>query len=267
MTYINLDPFDLAVAGLLILVAAGLSLALQLGLERRLLIAACRMVVQLLLVGFVLKALFALTSPLWTAVAALTMIALAGREVMARQDGGLSALWTYGIGSVVMMVAAGLITLLALSTQLRPDPWYDPRYALPLLGMVLGNCMTGVSLGLQNLTTGVRQRRLAIEASLLLGGERFVALRPVLREALRSALMPIINAMSATGLVALPGMMTGQILAGADPLEAVKYQLLVMFLIAGGTALGAVLAVLAAVYRITDNRHRLRPERLREPSL
>jgi putative ABC transport system permease protein len=85
---------------------------------------------------------------------------------------------------------------------------------------------------------------------------------PVTRDALRTAMMPIINSMSATGLVALPGMMTGQILAGVPPLEAVKYQLLVMFLIAGGTGLGAVTAVMSGVRLLTDSRHRLRLDRL-----
>jgi putative ABC transport system permease protein len=74
--------------------------------------------------------------------------------------------------------------------------------------------------------------------------------------------MPIVNAMAATGLVALPGMMTGQILSGVDPTEAVKYQILIMFLIAGGTGFGALTAVLAAAARITDGRHRLRLDRL-----
>ena len=74
--------------------------------------------------------------------------------------------------------------------------------------------------------------------------------------------MPIINSMAATGIVSLPGMMTGQILSGVDPTEAVKYQLLVMFLIGGATGLGVLLATFGSVWRLTDERHRLRLERL-----
>jgi putative ABC transport system permease protein len=88
---------------------------------------------------------------------------------------------------------------------------------------------------------------------------------PVTRAALKSALMPIINSMAATGLVALPGMMTGQILAGVEPAHAVKYQILIMFLIAGGTGLGATAAVLAGGMRLSDGRHRLRLDRLAAP--
>jgi putative ABC transport system permease protein len=128
--------------------------------------------------------------------------------------------------------------------------------------MILGNCMTGIALGLHTLTTSLVSRRASVEAQLMLGATRWDATALVSREALRSALMPTINSMSATGLVSLPGMMTGQILGGVPPAEAVKYQILVMFLIAGGTGLGAVAAVLGGVYRLTDGRHRLRLDRI-----
>jgi putative ABC transport system permease protein len=161
-----------------------------------------------------------------------------------------------------MLVAASLVTILALSTAVRPHPWYDPRFAIPLLGMILGNTMSGVSLGLQTLTTTAARERSAIEARLALGATRWEALSTVMRQSLRSGLIPIVNAMSATGLVSLPGMMTGQILAGIPPEEAVKYQLLIMFLIAGATGFGVLGAVLGGAYRLSDERHRLRLDRL-----
>ncbi len=262
MSYIALDGLDLALAALLVVLNGGLSLALQLGLTRQLTIATLRMIVQLLLVGLVLEVLFSLVSPLWTGLAALVMLLFAGREIMARQERRLTGFWAYGLGTSCMLVAATLVTLFALVVQVNPDPWYHPRYALPLLGMVLGNTMTGISLGLHTLTTGLTRDRAAVEARLALGATRSEALLPVSRAAMRTALMPIINSMAATGLVALPGMMTGQILAGADPVQAVKYQILVMFLIAGGTGLGATSAVMAGGHRLTDARHRLRLDRL-----
>ncbi len=262
MSYIALDDLDLALAALLVVLNGGLSLALQLGLARQLAIATLRMIVQLLLVGLVLEVLFSLVSPLWTGLAALAMLLFAGREIMARQERRLTGFWAYGLGTSCMLVAATLVTIFALVVQVNPDPWYHPRYALPLLGMVLGNTMTGISLGLHTLTTGLTRDRAAVEARLALGATRYEAVLPVSRAAMRTALMPIINSMAATGLVALPGMMTGQILAGADPVQAVKYQILVMFLIAGGTGLGATSAVMAGGHRLTDARHRLRLDRL-----
>lgn len=262
MSYIALQATDLALAASLVLANAALSLLLQLGLTRQYLIAALRMAIQLTLLALVLKVLFAAVSPLWTGLAALVMVLFAGREILARQERRMSGLWSYGLGTGAMLFAATVVTVFALTTQVQPEPWYHPRYALPLLGMVLGNTMTGVSLGLHTLTTGLVSQRSAVEAQLALGASRRQATLPVARAALTSALIPIINAMAATGLVSLPGMMTGQILAGVAPEEAVKYQMMVTFLIAGATGLGAVLAVVAGVYRLTDRRHRLRLDRL-----
>ncbi len=262
MTFIALDISDLAIAAVLVVLNGVLSLALRLGLERDLLIATLRMIVQLFLVGLVLTTLFAMVSPLWPGLAALAMVLFAGREIMARQERRLTGLWAYGLGTGCMLVASCLVTIFALATQLQPEPWYHPRYTLPILGMVLGNTMTGISLGLHTLTTGLVRERAAVEARLALGAPWNEAALTVSRAALRSALMPVINSMAAIGLVSLPGMMTGQILAGIEPAEAVKYQLLIMFLIAGGTSLGAIAAVVGAGWRLTDHRHRLRLDRL-----
>ncbi|MDT8363598.1 MAG: iron export ABC transporter permease subunit FetB [Nitrosomonas sp.] len=261
MNYISLDLYDLALASILVILNGGLSFFLQLRLERQLLIATLRMIVQLTLIGLVLKTLFALSSPLWTGLTVLLMVLFAGREIVARQERRLTGGWFYGLGTGCMLLATSLVTVFALTTQVQPDPWYDPRYALPLLGMILGNIMTGISLGLHGLLNGITRERAAIEAQLTLGATRWQATLPVTREALRNALMPIINAMAATGLVSLPGMMTGQILAGVEPMEAVKYQMLILFLVAGGTAFGSVSAVLGGVHRLTDARHRLRLDR------
>ncbi len=262
MNAIPLGYADLAIAAALVLINGALSLALKLGIARQLAIATLRMIVQLSLIGLVLTTLFALASPLWTAVAALAMVLFAGREILARQNRRLRGWWSYGLGTVSMLVAGGLVTAFGLTASVGPDPWYDPRYALPLLGMVLGNAMTGISLGLDALSTGLARDRAAVESHLALGATRYQAFLPVTRAALRNALMPIVNAMAATGLVSLPGMMTGQILAGADPEQAVRYQILIMFLIAGGTGLGATTAVLWAGLRLSDPRHRLRLDRL-----
>ncbi|HEB79414.1 MAG TPA: iron export ABC transporter permease subunit FetB [Rhodospirillales bacterium] len=262
MSFITLGYADVALAAILLIANAVLSLALGLGLARPLLIAAVRMVVQLLLIGLVLKALFALASPLWTGVAVAVMMLVASREIMARQQRRLRGAWGFGLGAASMMSAGLIVTVLALTTAIRPDPWYDPRYALPLLGMVLGNTMNGVSLALFTMFNAASRERTAIEARLALGEERGEALAGPRQEALRAGLTPIINSMSVSGVVALPGMMTGQILAGVDPVEAVKYQLLIMFLIAGGTGFGVLAAVFGGLRRLTDERHRLRLDRL-----
>jgi putative ABC transport system permease protein len=263
--YIQLDTLDLVLAGALLLINGALSLVLRLRLGRQLVIAAVRMIVQLVLVAFILEVLFATISPWLTAAVALVMVAFGGREVVARQQRRFRGGWSFAIGVTAMASAAGAVTVFALTTQIQPDPWYHPRFTIPLLGMVLGNTMTGIALGLDTLTHAAVTQMRAVEARLSLGQPRLRALEGVTRQAMRSALMPTINAMAAAGVVALPGMMTGQILSGVAPLEATKYQLMVMFLIAGGTALGAMAAVLGGARHLTDERHRLRLERLQEP--
>ncbi len=127
MNYIRLDILDLALPALLLVLNGALSVALRLGLERQLAAAALRMVVQLMLVGYVLAALFALASPVWTAAAALAMVAFAGREIAARQARPLARGRGLALGTGCALAAAGSVTALALLTQLRPEPWYDPR--------------------------------------------------------------------------------------------------------------------------------------------
>ncbi len=256
--YIALSYWDVLLASIFLVINGCLSLWLDLRLERQLFVSALRMVVQLILIGFILKALFAIASPWLTGLVALTMGMFAGREIWARQERRLTGLWGHGLGGGAMMFAGLLVTVLALTILVEPEPWWSPRIALPLFGMILGNTMTGVSLGLDTLNTAVHRERSAIEAQLLLGMTRSQATAPFVRRALRSGFMPIINAMAATGVVSLPGMMTGQILSGVEPTEAVKYQLLIMFLIGGATGFGVLLAVLGSIWRLTDERHRLR---------
>ncbi len=238
MTLIHLTPWDLALAAILVLLLAAMSWRLRLGVGRRVLIAATRSAVQLMLVGFVLKILFVQTSPPLIALMALVMLSAAGFEVMQRQKRRYRGPWGYGIGALSMFLSSFSVILLALTVIIGVKPWYQPQYLIPLLGMLLGNTMSGVAIALDNLTRQAWESRGRIEARLLAGGTWEEAIEEIRREALRSGLIPIVNAMGTAGLVSLPGMMTGQILAGSPPLEAAKYQLLIMFLISTGTGLG-----------------------------
>lgn len=261
-SFIRLDIFDVGLAAALLLAHGLVSVIYRLGLGRRILVAGLRMVVQLLLLGLVLQYLFALNAPLWTVLLVLVMVLFAGREATARQKYRFTGLWGFAFGTGAMAAASILVTGFALATQFRPDPWYDPRFVVPLLGMVLGNSLNGVSLGLMRLGEAVHDMRPAIEARLALGGTRKQAFAPAVRVAMQNGLTPVLNSMSACGIVFIPGMMTGQILAGIDPLQAVLYQLLLMFLIAGATGFGVWLAVQTGVWRLSDARHRLRLDRL-----
>ncbi|MCW9079753.1 MAG: iron export ABC transporter permease subunit FetB [Gammaproteobacteria bacterium] len=261
---ILLSPADLGLAAGLVLLLAGLSWRLHLGIGRRMLIASVRSTVQLLLLGLVLKALFSSTNPWLIASLATVMLAVAGYEVMARQKYRLRGIWGYGTGALSMFLSSFSIAVLTLLVLLQPTPWYTPQYAIPLLGMLLGNTMTGIAVTLDSLTRQTVEKRQQIEARLALGQTAAEAIGDIRRDALRSGLIPIVNSMATAGIVSLPGMMTGQILAGSPPMEAAKYQLLILFLIAAGTGLGSMAAVLLGSKRLFDSRSRLRRDRLSE---
>ena len=262
MGAIPLSPWDLGLAASLVLALAALTHRLRLGLARPLLINGTRAAVQLLLIGLVLKVLFENLHAAWVAAMALIMLGLAGREVMARQHRRLAGWWGYGVGTLSMFLSSFSVAVLTLTAMIEADPWYTPQYAIPLLGMLLGNTMNGISVALDRFTQSLWQQRAVVEARLTLGQPWTEAVAELRRESMRSGLTPIVNAMAAAGVITLPGMMTGQILAGAPPMEAVKYQLLIMFLIAAGTGFGTAAALWAGSRRLFDQRHRLRLERL-----
>jgi len=262
VSLISLGPLDLALAAALVLLLAVLSWRLRLGVERRMLIAAARSTVQLVLLGLVLKVLFETTHPALIALLAFVMLSVAGLEVMARQKRRYRGPWGYGIGALSMFLSSFSVTVVALTVIIRVEPWYQPQYLIPLLGMLLGNTMSGIAITLDNLTRNAWDARGRVEARLLLGSAWDESIADIRREALRSGLIPIVNAMASAGLVSLPGMMTGQILGGSPPMEAAKYQLLIMFLITAGTGLGSVAAVWIGSWRLFDERARLRLDRL-----
>ena len=259
---VDIGYLDLAVAALLVLIAGAVSVALQLGLARRLLLASVRTVVQLLLVGYVLRLVFGLGS--WPAILGMSavMMIAAARAAVRRPSRTFSGAFE---GAFVTLLVTGLaVTVTVTAVIIGVEPWYQARYFIPLLGMILGNGLTGISLGLDTLLAGLVDRRHLVEADLALGATAWEAARPQVQEAVRRGMIPIINSMMVVGLVSLPGMMTGQILAGADPLDAVKYQIVVMFMIAAATSLGTIGMVLLAVRRLFTARHQLCLDSVRE---
>ena len=263
---VTLTVTDLVIAAVLVGLLALLSLRLQTGISLQLLVAAARTAIQLSLIGLVLKVLFANAHLGWVTLMAVFMLLVAGREVMARQERRFKGWWGYAVGTFSMFLSSFTVTVFALVVILGDSPWYTPQYAIPLLGMLLGNTMNGISISMDRLTHAAWEQRGVIEARLMLGERWDEAISEIRRQAIRSGMIPIINAMAAAGIVSLPGMMTGQILAGAAPVDAVKYQILIMFLITAGTGLGTMAAVTIGAKHLFDKRQRLCLDRLREIS-
>ncbi len=264
MEIISLTPFDLSVAAILVIALSFVSARMGIGLGRQILVAGLRTTIQLFLVGLVLESLFANVHLGWLLLIAIAMLLAAGREVTNRQKRKFSGWWGFGVGMVSMSISSFSITILALTVIIDLKPWYEPQYAVPLLGMLLGNTMSGIAIGLDRLTQTAWDQRNRIEARLVLGDDWSDAIRDIRRESIRSGMIPIINAMAVAGIVSLPGMMTGQILAGNPPLEAVKYQILIMFLISGGTGFGTMFAVWLGSRRLFDDRQRLCLDRIKK---
>jgi putative ABC transport system permease protein len=260
--YENLSLFDLALAAMLIVVNGALSVALNLGLERKLLIAAARTVVQLLLIGYVLGWVFTfarwyIVLPLMALMTVIAGLAASGRgrrTYAGQRVDSIVSIW----GSAWIIGAFGLFVVI------RIHPWYEPQYAIPILGMILGNTLTGVSLGIERMTEELTAGRAAVEMSLALGATRWEAAQGPARQAVRAGMIPTLNQMAVVGLVSLPGMMTGQVLAGQSPLQAVRYQIVIMFLIAAASALGVVGAVVLTYRRLFSPDHRFMASQLVE---
>lgn len=251
-----------AIASLMILVNVAISIALRLGLAKSILISAVRMTIQLALIGLVLGQLFAIGDPALILALAVTMTLIAGVSAVRRVEHRYRGIYWNALFSVA--ASAWLVSAIAILLVVRPKVWYDPHVLIPLLGMVLGNSLTAISLGLDRFLEEMKRRRGEIEMLLTLGATRWESCRDTFASAARTAMMPILNTMSVTGLVSLPGMMTGQILGGALPMEAVRYQIMIMFLIAAAIAMGVTAVLGLTLLRVTSPEHRIRWEAMRK---
>jgi putative ABC transport system permease protein len=258
----NLSLWDVAIATLLIVINGAVSVALSLGLGRQLALAAIRTVVQLLAIGYVLSWVFALDR--WYVVLPMMglMTAIAGFAGAARGAHSYAGQRTDSIVSI--WVSAWLVAAVGLFAVIRIHPWYAPQYAIPILGMILGNTLTGVSLAIERMTEELTARRDRVDMALALGATRWEAAQSPARQAVRAGMIPTLNQMAVVGVVSLPGMMTGQVLAGQSPLQAVRYQIVIMFLVAASSALGTVGAVLLTYRRLFSAEHRFLAARLVE---
>jgi putative ABC transport system permease protein len=266
---IELTTGQLAIAVSLILISAAISAALHLGLGRRLLLAAVRTTVQLMLVGYVLQWVFAPGSTWYLVLAVMSaMTLIAGISAVRRNDHRYDGIWADSI--VSMWATSWLMTAIALYgvVQVQADgehgSWFSPRYSIPLLGMILGNTISAVSLSLDRVSHELSSKRDQVETLLALGATRWESGRWAVQQAVRIGMLPTINTMMIAGLVSLPGMMTGQMIAGQDPRQAARYQIMIMFLMAAGTALGTFSVVLLCYRRLFSPDHRFQPGKLRK---
>ena len=240
----------------LMLIPLAILFYLQLGIIRETLIAMVRMTVQLVLVGLYLKYIFQLNSPavslLWVAV----MLVVANLSILNKAGLKRGLFFWRSLAGVAgsTLFVSGWFILIAI----RPDPLYDARYLIPITGMILGNCLRSNVLSLERFYSGIRKNENEFMTYLMLGANLREAVRPYLRDAVKAAINPSVATMGTMGIVSLPGMMTGQILGGALPMTAIKYQIGIMICIFVAMVIAAFLNILLSLPVAFDDHQRLK---------
>ncbi|HAA88987.1 MAG: Uncharacterized protein XD63_1158 [Thermoanaerobacterales bacterium 50_218] len=242
-----MSVIDISWSGLLLsllfVVLAGLSsLVLQLGLHKDIFWGTVRTVSQLFLMGFLLKYIFQLNSAGPVLLVYAVMILFAAQIIRGRVKNKEIPYLAPTI--ISMFLSYTLVAFIVTAGIIQVEPWYRPSYFLPIGGMIIGNSMNAIALSLERLFGDLRAQRDVVEMYLSLGADYREASGDIFRRAVSAGMIPSINSMMGVGLVFIPGMMSGQILAGADPIIAVKYQIVVMLMLVGSTALGSFLVTL-----------------------
>lgn len=238
---------DIALASSLILMVLMVSWRLRLHLTKTLLMAALRTVVQLSFIGLILAWVFA-REQWYEVLSILTIMTLiAGSAAKNRVKRRYKGLFIDTL--LAVSVSAVMVTAIAILVILEVQPWYTPQFVIPILGLILGNSLTAISLTSNQLINAFYEQQARIEMMLSLSATPFEAVHEQIRTAIINGMTPTLNSMLVVGVVSLPGMMTGQILAGADPTQAIRYQIVTMFLICVSSTLGCTISALLTYRR------------------
>ncbi len=231
----DISYLGLALSALLLLYPLLIFSHLKLKLSGQLFNSFARMIVQLAVIGIALQFIFAQMklwlTLLWMLVMIMSaVLTLKGRLKFQRKL--LLPVLITALGSTSLIIMPWLLILV-----IKPDPLYSPMYAIPIYGMVLGNSMNSCALALERFESGLADNWKAYYTRLSLGANLWEATLPAFKKAMQTSLMPQLLTIASIGVVSLPGMMTGQILGGASPLVAIKYQMMIMISIFCGVSI------------------------------
>lgn len=226
---------ELFLALILVGVAIGISYYKKISLEKDLLIGTIRSFVQLIAIGYALELVFNLNKLWLILLVILIMVIIGGQTAGSRSRGSLKGfgISTFSIG-IGTFFTLGLLLLLGIITA-------DPKYVIPLAGMTIGNSMNASALALERMHSEMKNKKDQIEQALSLGVTSTQAVEGSFKATVKAAMIPTLNLMKVVGLVQLPGAMTGMILAGASPLEAVKLQIIVVYMLICAVSIAAVI--------------------------
>lgn len=218
-----------------ILIAILLSMWRKLDLEKDILVGTVRSAVQLLLVGYVLQFVFHSNNPLYIVLIILVMTAVAAWNSSRRGKGFKGVAWR---AALTLLITEGVTMAVLVGLNIIQP---TPQYLIPVSGMIIGNAMVVCSLFLNHMNREVESSKGEIEMMLALGATIRQAVQGALKRSVKSSMIPTIDSLKTVGLVQLPGMMTGMIVAGANPVEAVRYQILILFAITSSAAITSIL--------------------------
>jgi len=233
---------------------------LELGLTQRLATSAIRAALQLgLLANVILEPLFTASSPAPVLLYVGFMALVAALEVSSRCSYAYPRLLRDALASIVICVVGVFALALQLVLRSAARPWWNPRFVVPIIGMLLGNAVATTIVGLDRVLTELSERRAVVELRLALGASLREAVRPAVRAAFIAGLTPSMNQLAVVGIVSTPGMLTGQILGGASPLAACSYQLALLYLIALTASAALFASTSLALWSVAElGAHRLR---------
>jgi putative ABC transport system permease protein len=240
---IKLDLVDLVIAVGLMVAAIGLSAWEKLGLELNLALATGRVILQLAVLGYVLEFIFAIGN-VWAVVAILPVLLTIGAIVTRNRISQkiprvLPIVWTaIGLSTVLTLIYANFLII-------QPAKWYEARYVIPLAGILLGNAMNAAAVAGERLVSSINQLSTEIETHLSLGATPAQAVNQYRKDAIKAAFLPTLNQMMLIGLVTIPPLTNGQLLAGVSPLDAVSYEIVIIFLVAATNLLTTILVTRA----------------------
>lgn len=239
---VNLQLWQMVASYIFIVILLFIVRARGITREKEILISTIRMTLQLILTGYILVYVFSNASPLYTIIILAIMEIFAIYTIIKEMKIKISKPLKKAI-AVSMLFGTSSTIVYFLFVVINISPWYDPRYFIPIAGMLIGNSMTGISLGLTTLVEEMYSQRNLVESALMLGATPKMASKQIVNNAFDSAILPTINSMLGVGIVFLPGMMTGQILSGISPLIAIQYQIAIMLGILGSVSLTIILFV------------------------
>ncbi len=231
---------------------------MKLMLGKEIVIGAFRVFIQLYIVGYILKWIFGVNNP-WVVVVALVVMSIFAGYNAVKRTGDIStkgAVIAIGVIVFATFISAGFGCVFVIGIK----PWFNPQYIIPIGGMVMNGAMNGVALGISNLNSKVKDNGQRIICALSMGATGSQAIHPLLTEAARRALIPTINSMMTAGIVQLPGMMTGQIIAGLEPTSAVQYQIIIFYMITTAVIIAVLLSMMISARSYFTKDHQLKQE-------